>query len=440
MEWLRIRPALAQARRLIPAVRPEPRIGAVTPTKRCASSSALDVLTEDVRREVADITERLAQKGLTVRDSLPAKLKMLEKVIALAKRGETWPFERLHEVHNALLIDLNPAQLTQLRDGLYQLRADAGQFVQLPKRPVPGLPAKLGEVNSLLTGISHRPAGLADVQRAPENLAASSRTALGEEAKRFAEGGTNPLPVLPSTLKSAEKKLAKIQRELQTAAGNPARQRSLIAARATLTTLIEQMQLSDSRSALSRTRGLVGVVGGASLLPNLAAAYVEAGVSFGVKGMHTRERRIEPYAILTGSTAIASPGYFASKSQSRSCWTLNAPFLGMGSHPVLGKTVCVFVPGLFTFQVGSAGALNLKVMAPFNFFGLFGGVAILVSSPKLAPVTGPVVEAAMRTAKTVGKPLAPIAQRAGTLWGSARARFYPAATERKGATATDRVR
>ncbi len=415
-------------------------------------------VTKSVQEQMAALTKA----GQPVPETLSAKLASLDVVVQLAKSNQSLPPEQLAHIHNTLLIDLTPGQLTALRDALKQAQIRRGEFVQL-STGLFGVPGRLSEVSSLLLGLSREAVTPKQAREARERVETELRDArarlanrsglqaelgpriqrlrqrreeLAAEEQALADGlKLNALPAAPRDLRSARDELAKVKRligacegrlseQLGRFGGDPSKlppaekkQRAQwLAERAgferaasTLGVLIPELKNVQRRSRWDQT-SLMATIGPGAAIPGLVAATADVGYKMGARDFHTGKRSHELVSSQLLRSAVGGPGYLYSKSNRGLNAGLTLPFAGIGTHPVLGVTAFIFVPGVFTLTIGDKGAISLMIAVPSPIPGAFVGVSFAVVNPALASITSPafkLVFGGMDAASHYGRKLAP---------------------------------
>ena len=115
----------------------------------------------------------LKKAGKPVPEALSEKKHAADELLEAARSGRSMNANEIATQLNALLWELNPAQLTQLRDGLQTTAKDFGELAKIQKRAIPGLPATLGMVVDLLTDAAKIPTSTAEVDRMLGDIDAS---------------------------------------------------------------------------------------------------------------------------------------------------------------------------------------------------------------------------------------------------------------------------
>ncbi len=411
----------------------------VTPPK--PPPTPLELFHDCVKGDTLEAIARLEKKGESVPESLRAKLNVMEEVVGLVKADRSLPIDRLAYVYNTLLIDLSPAQLTALRDAIKASQVAHGSFVQMPRR-LAGMPGRASEVASMLIGLSRAPVTAQEARNAQRSTAEEIKRTrkeleawpvlapelqprleelqrrhtqlVAEETALNAGRQLNALPSAPKNLKAAREQQAKVLARLGATEAKlsaqlaqygseaklPTAERQqrarLLAERAgyeraasTLNELIPELAAIRRRGAWEQTAIVTGVSQGVAPIPGVFAVSADVGYKMSAKDFHTGKRTHELWTSQLVRSAIGGPGYFYSRSNRGLNANLSFPFAGLGIHPVLGRTAFVFIPGVFTFQMGSSGGFSLMVTMPSPIPGFFTGVSFAVVNPALANITGP---------------------------------------------------
>ncbi len=373
-------------------------------------------------------------KGEPVPERLLAQRAAMERVAQLTRDGESLPVRELGRMLDSLLVDMNPAELTFLRDALITAHRARGELGHLPKGRVPGMPARVSQVASLLVGTTRTPTTPAETRRALADVAAA-REALPEGAPERArldarekelrsKGPPSALGgELPTRPKAIERKQAELTRELGRVraalaqAPEPAARKALAEAEAaqvealqTLREVAQQVSTVRQRGRLDGSGFMLGGIFGHQVIPNFAAISSESGLKVDAKDPISGRRTVGPFITAGAGTSVGGVGYFFSKAERGGTGSLTFPFMGFGRNPVMGRTFFVYVPGVFGFMIGSSGSAAGYLTAPPVLPGVFVAPSAWVKSPVLSNVTGPAlagVDAAVGGVKRGARALDP---------------------------------
>lgn len=422
-----------------------------------AGLEQLETFVASIHTAVDAQTADLKKKGKTVPDTLAEKAHAADQLLAAAKDGRSLSAAEVATQLNALLWELNPAQLTALRDGLSSTAKDFGELAKLQKRPLPGMPATLGSVVELLSGASKVPVSLEEVERMlgdvrtsleknagnpelVEQLQAQRGQLLGFKRRlELGEAIVRPLS-LPTTQAGAQKaiirlveSLGDVQTQLAALLGdkNPAQlqgsaKKSFAALAEKAVAMGNDLQTLEQYSAqlqgyaeptmLDKSAVLVGVSLGpqfdlAKWIPGFPIPVfggVGAGLHLFEKDKHTGARKLDWYGAANLQTPFGGGGYAISPSKKGFSAAFNPPLgskvgISLATHPFHGRKLDVFMPGVFRAEATSTGALALTLFAPVPIPILKVGVTVLVRNPVLANITGPILWAMDKVAGVAKK-------------------------------------
>jgi hypothetical protein len=140
-------------------------------------------------------------------------------------------------------------------------------------------------------------------------------------------------------------------------------------------------------------------------IPFIASFRLQAGVESHVDP-ETGKRQRDKYVGQVEDTAFGHVGYMGSNNKDNKGFTYSAspiPYFDVGYHPVYGATVDFGVQGFGNIGVGSKGYVEGGAVLMLGPVGM--GFEAGVSDPRLARVTGPIAERAMRGLMILGEEL-----------------------------------
>ena len=384
----------------------------------------------------------LQKKGKDVPPALLERKKAADDLLAAARAGKSMSAGEVAAQLNALLWELNPAQLTQLYDGLASTAKDFGELAKLQNRYIPGLPATMGSVVDLLTDASKVPTSIGDADRMLKDIESSLEKNPGCEGRLNAqkqlllelkgrleagEAIVRPLS-LPTSQTGARDAVAKVSEQLgdvhaklaaligdkdpQALTGDAKAKFDDLSKQAvklgtdlqTLEAYSAQLNGFEEPTALDRTGVLFGLSIGpavdlAKWIPGFPVPVfggVGAGLHLFEKDRATGGRKLDWYGAANLQTPFGGAGYAISPSKKGFSAAFNPPLgaklgISLAQHPFHGRKLDVFIPGIFRAEATSTGALALTLFAPVPIPGIKVGVTVLVRNPVLANITGPIL-------------------------------------------------
>ncbi len=160
----------------------------------------------------------------------------------------------------------------------------------------------------------------------------------------------------------------------------------------TLRGLAPELASIPSQRTASATTFAVGPVLSLSV-PGYVAVSVHAGVMIEARDRQTGKRGVSPYINAGAGTPVAGAGYTFSKSPGRKgrSWSVSLPFVALGNSAQYGKSVALFIPGLFGLSITERGSVGGSLSVPVAPFVTAGGV-LTVENPALSYMTAPIVQ------------------------------------------------
>ncbi len=396
----------------------------------------------------------LEKKGKEVPPALLEKKKAADDILAAAKSGRSMSASEVATQLNALLWELNPAQLTQLHEGLTATAKDFGELAKLQGRFIPGLPATMESVVDLLTDAAKIPTTVHEADRMLKDIETSfvkypeqaerlsaQRDLVAALKGRIESGETILKPLsLPTTQAGAREAVTKLTEQLgevhaklaaligdkepaQLTGDAKAQFDELSAEAVKLGTDLQTLEAYAAQlggylepTAMDRTGLLMGVsIGPAIDLAKWVPGFpvpifggVGAGIHLFEKERATNDRKLDWYGAANLQTPFGGAGYALSPSKKGFSAAFNPPLgtqvgISLATHPFHGRKLDLFIPGLFRAEATSTGALAMTLFAPVPIPGIKVGLTVLVRNPVLANVTGPLLWAMDKVAVGVTK-------------------------------------